>query len=301
MTSENIRAGIIGLGQMGSPVAGRLLQQGVELTAYDIDRDALQRMADRGASVAASPVEVANHCDILITVLPNGPHVESVAKGNKGILSTDNQDLMWLEMSTIDPQVTTGLASKASECGIDLLDTAIGGLTIDAEQGKLLFMVGASPENFEKAESFLTHLGRCIHCGPTGSGVTMKLINNQLAGVTLAATIEALLMGRKAGLKFSDMQQVISGTAANNAHLHRSVPQRIIKRNFDDGFSMNLMVKDAGLALDLAQRLGAPQTMGALVQQLRMRALNQGWGDKDTTIIAKVLEELAGSELAFEE
>ena len=190
--------------------------------------------------MAASPVEVANHCDILITVLPNGPHVESVAQGDKGILSTDNQDLMWLEMSTIDPQVTTGLASKASECGIGLLDTAIGGLTIDAEQGKLLFMVGASPENFEKAESFLTHLGRCIHCGPTGSGVTMKLINNQLAGVNLVATIEALLMGRKAGLKFSDMQQVLSGTAANNAHLHRSVPQRIIKRNFEDGIYLQL-------------------------------------------------------------
>jgi 4-hydroxybutyrate dehydrogenase/sulfolactaldehyde 3-reductase len=301
MASKEIKAGIIGLGQMGSPVAGRLLQQGVELTAYDIDPDALQRMVDRGASRAASPVEVANNCNILITVLPNGPHVESVAKSDQGILSTENKNLMWLEMSTIDPQVTTGLASKASECGIDLLDTAIGGLTIDAEQGKLLFMVGASPENFEKAESFLTHLGRCIHCGPTGSGVTMKLINNQLAGVNLVATIEALLMGRKAGLKFSDMQQVLSGTAANNAHLHRSVPQRIIKRNFEDGFSMNLMVKDAGLALDLAQRLGAPQTMGALVQQLRMRALNQGWGDKDTTIIAKVLEELAESDLAFEE
>lgn len=300
MKSENIRAGIIGLGQMGSPVAGRLLQQGVPLKVFDIDEAAMQRLVDRGASPAESPVDVANHCDVLITVLPNGPHVESVAEGDQGILSTVNQDLMWLEMSTIDPQITTGLASKASECGIVLIDTAIGGLTIDAEQGKLLFMVGASPENFEKTESFLAHLGRCIHCGPTGSGVTMKLINNQLAGVNLVATIEALLMGRKAGLKFSDMQQVLSGTAANNAHLHRSVPQRIIKRNFEDGFSMNLMVKDAGLALDLAQRLGAPQTMGALVQQLRMRALNQGWGDKDTTIIAKVLEELAESDLAFE-
>ena len=129
----------------------------------------------------------------------------------------------------------------------------------------------------------------------------MKLINNQLAGVTLAATIEALLMGRKAGLKFSDMKEVLSGTAANNAHLHRAVPERIIKRDFDDGFGMSLMVKDAGLALNLAERLGVPQTLGAIVQQLRQRALNQGWGDKDTTIIAKVFEELAGADLESEE
>ncbi|MCZ6672527.1 MAG: NAD(P)-dependent oxidoreductase [Verrucomicrobia bacterium] len=301
MSSNELRAGIIGLGQMGSPVAGRLLQQGVPLTAYDIDAAPVQRIVEKGASPAESPADVAKNSDVLITVLPNGPHVESVALGDDGILSSGNKNLMWLEMSTIDPQVTQGLVTRCDEVDIQMLDTAIGGLTVDAEEGRLLFMVGGTPENFENACTFLSHLGRCVHCGPTGAGVTMKLINNQLAGVNLVATIEALLMGRKAGLKFSDMQQVLSSTAANNAHLHRSVPDRIIKRNFEDGFSMNLMVKDAGLALDLAQRLGAPQTIGALVQQLRMRALNNGWGDKDTTIIAKVLEELAEADLAFEE
>ena len=129
----------------------------------------------------------------------------------------------------------------------------------------------------------------------------MKLINNQLAGVNLVATIEALLMGRKAGLRFADMQQILSGTAADNAHLHRSVPGRIIPRDFDNGFGMNLMVKDAGLALDLAERLGVPQSLAPVVQALRQHALDNGWGKKDTTIIAKVLEELAGIDLDFEE
>jgi 4-hydroxybutyrate dehydrogenase / sulfolactaldehyde 3-reductase len=299
--TQTINAGIIGLGQMGSPVASRLLAQGVPLMAFDINPEALQRLVDQGATAAESPVEIAGQCEIIMTVLPNGPHVESVAGGEHGILASGNKNLMWLEMSTIDPEVTKGLSTKCEEVGIKMVDTAIGGLTVDASAGKLLFMVGGSDENFEKASSFLTHLGRCVHCGPTGAGVTMKLINNQLAGVTLVATLEALLIGRKAGLRFADMQQVLSGTAANNAHLHRSIPGRIIKRDFEDGFGMNLMVKDAGLALNLAQRLGAPQTLAALVQQLRMRALNLGWGNKDTTIIAKVLEEIAGSDLAFEE
>lgn len=300
MTDE-IRVGIIGLGQMGFPIASRLHEKGVPLVAYDIDPDALQRIVDKGAISGDSPADVARQCDVILTVLPNGTHVESVAEGENGVLASGKRNLLWLEMSTIDPEVTKKLSARCSDEGIQMIDTAIGGLTIDVESGKLLFMVGGSNENFERASAFLTHLGRCVHCGPTGAGVTMKLINNQLAGVTLAATIEALLMGRKAGLKFSDRKEILSGTAANNAHLHRAVPERILKRDFDDGFGMNLMVKDAGLALELAARLGAPQTLGALVQQLRQRALNQGWGDKDTTIIAKVFEELAGADLAFEE
>jgi 4-hydroxybutyrate dehydrogenase/sulfolactaldehyde 3-reductase len=298
---KKIKAGIIGLGQMGSPVAVRLLEQGVPLTAYDINPEALQRIVDLGATPAGSPVEVATNCDIIMTVLPNGPHVESVAEGEQGILASENKNLMWLEMSTIDPEVTKGISVKCEEAGIELLDTAIGGLTVDAAAGKLLFMVGGADKNFEKASSFLSHLGRCVHCGPVSAGVTLKLINNQLAGVTLVATLEALLMGRKAGLRFADMQQILSGTAADNAHLHRSIPGRIIKRDIDDGFGMNLMVKDAGLALDLAERLGVPQALAPAVQELRQVALRKGWGDKDTTIIAKVLEELAGADLAFEQ
>ena len=288
--AEKIKVGIIGLGQMGSPVAGRLLCEGVPLVAYDINPEAVQRIVDKGAAVASSPADVARQCNILLTVLPNGPHVSSVAEGEEGVLASGNPDLMWLEMSTIDPEVTRNVSAKCSQKRIQMIDTAIGGLTVDAEAGRLLFMVGGSDEDFEKASEFLAYLGRSVHCGETGAGVTMKLINNQLAGVTLAATIEVLLMGRKAGLRFTDMREVLSGTAANNAHLHRALPERIIKRDFEDGFGMNLMVKDAGLALDLAQRLGTPQTLGALVQQLRQRAINQGWGDKDTTIITKVLK-----------
>ena len=299
--AEKIKVGIIGLGQMGSPVAGRLLCEGVPLAAYDINPEAVQRIVDKDAAVASSPADVARQCNILLTVLPNGPHVSSVAEGEEGVLASGNPDLMWLEMSTIDPEVTRNVSAKCSQKRIQMIDTAIGGLTVDAEAGRLLFMVGGSDEDFEKASEFLAYLGRSVHCGETGAGVTMKLINNQLAGVTLAATIEVLLMGRKAGLRFTDMREVLSGTAANNAHLHRALPERIIKRDFEDGFGMNLMVKDAGLALDLAQRLGTPQTLGALVQQLRQRAINQGWGDKDTTIITKVFEELANTNLTFEE
>ena len=203
-------------------------------------------------------------------------------------------------MSTIDPEVSKGLSKICQSNGIRFLDTAIGGLTIDAETGKLLFMVGGTDEDFDIASGFLVHLGRCVHCGPTGSGVTTKLINNQLAGVTLAATIEALLIGRKAGLRFKDMKEILSETAADNAHLHRALPERIIPRDFDDGFSIDLMIKDAGLAIDLAERLESPVKLGKLVQGIRQEAIRKGWNAKDTTIIAKIFEEMANEDLDFE-
>lgn len=299
--SRSSIAGIVGLGKMGAPIARRLLHQGVSLVAFDIDSEALQRIEEHGATAADSPRDVANQCDFILTVLPNGPHVESVADGDTGILATDNADLNWLEMSTIDPEVSKGLGKRCQKNGIRFLDTAIGGLTVDAEAGKLLFMVGGTDEEFDIASGFLTHLGRCVHCGPTGSGVTIKLINNQLAGVTLAATIEALLIGRKTGLRFKAMKEILSGTAADNAHLHRALPERIIPRDFDDGFSMDLMIKDAGLAIDLADRLQSPNKLGKLVQDIRQGAIDKGWNGKDTTIIAKVFEEMANADLAFDE
>lgn len=296
-----MKAGIIGLGDMGAPVATRLLERKVDLYVHDINPDSVSRLVEKGAKALGSPRELASECDILMTVLPNGPHVQSVAEGEEGILASGNSELMWLEMSTIDPEITKGISSRGETVGIQILDTSIGGLTVDAADGKLLFMVGASDAQFEAASGFLSHLGRCVHCGPVGAGVTMKLINNQLAGVNLVATLEAILIGRKAGLKFKDMREVLSGTAADNAHLHRSIPGRILNRNFDDGFGMNLMIKDAGLALDLAERLGVPQSLAPRAQELRQHAIENGWDRKDTTIIAKVLEELAETDLKFEE
>ena len=110
--AEKIKVGIIGLGQMGSPVAGRLLCEGVPLVAYDINPEAVQRIVDKGAAVAGSPADVARQCNILLTVLPNGPHVSSVAGGEEGVLASGNLDLMWLEMSTIDPEVTRNVSAK---------------------------------------------------------------------------------------------------------------------------------------------------------------------------------------------
>ena len=283
---------------MGAAIARRLLNKDISLSVYDQRREAAEAMVKKGAAVGASPAEVASRSDCLISVLPDGPDVEEVAYGEAGVFSGTTSDLLWLEMSTINPEVTRRLAEEAASRNIEVADAAIGGLTVDAEEGRLLFMFGGSRDLLERASPLLSLLGRTVHCGPVGNGVTMKLVNNQLAGVTLAAVCESLLMGFKAGLSFDVMQEVLSGTAADNAHLHRSVPGKILNREFDPGFRMELMVKDARLAVELAQSLHAPQLLASLVQQLRSKALHRGWKDKDTTIIAKVFEELTDWEFS---
>lgn len=283
---------------MGAAIGSRLLNKGVFLSIYDRHREAAEALAVRGATVAESPAEAAERSDCLISVLPDGPDVEEAAYGEAGVFSGTVADLLWIEMSTIHPAVTRKLAEEGERRGVSVVDAAIGGLTVDAEAGRLLFMFGGRADELERASPLLSHLGRVVHCGPAGHGVTMKLVNNQLAGVTLAAVCESLLLGFKAGLSFEVMQEVLSGTAADNAHLHRSVPERILKGEFDPGFRMELMVKDARLALELGQSLRAPQFLASLVQQLRSKALHRGWKEKDATIIAKVVEELTDWEFS---
>lgn len=291
------KIGVIGLGNMGGAVAARLIERGESLVVYDIDEDAVERLVQKGVEAATSPREVAKNVDIILTILPNGPHVEAAGDGMYGIFSGLRRDLIWLEMSTIDPEVTLRLAERAAVHDAILMDVAIGKLPHHALVGELLLMAGGDRDDLQKVEPLLAHLGEMIHCGPVGSGITMKLVNNQLAGVTFAATCESLLLGRKAGLSFEVMQQVLTRTAAANAHLEGSMAQKVIPRDFKPGFRFDLMVKDAGLALDVAQRLESPQMLSALVQQLRSSGLNHGLAEQDTSAFVQVFEEMAGIQL----
>lgn len=291
------KIGIIGLGTMGGAVATRLISSGESLVVYDIDQAAVERTVAQGAIGASSAREMADDVDILITILPNGPNVEAAADGPNGILASAKSGLLWLEMSTIDPEITCRMADQAKLNDITLMDVAIGKLPHHALAGELLLMAGGNSDDLQKVELLLSHLGPMIHCGPLGAGISMKLVNNQLAGVAFAATCEAVLLGWKAGLSFDIMQQVLTQTAANNAHLEGSMAQKVVQRQFEPGFRFDLMVKDAGLALEMAQRLEAPQLLGGLVQQLRSVGLNQGFGADDTAVFARVFEEMAGVKL----
>lgn len=283
---------------MGGAVALRLASVGCRLLVFDVAPAAVDRLVAAGATAARSPREVAAGAAIVLTILPDGPDVTRAAEGPDGLLAGAHPELLWIEMSTIDPDVTRTLATRAETTGLHLIDAAIGGLTTHAPTGQLVLMVGAGEAELARARPLLSLLAATIHhCGPVGAGVTMKLVNNLLAGVVYAADCEALLLGRRAGLSVETMLDVLSTTMADNAHLRRSIAAKAIPRAFTPGFRLALQRKDAHLALELAGRLGISLPLGAATQQLRSIGLARGLAHQDSSSLVGVLEHLAGIDL----
>lgn len=197
-------------------------------------------------------------------------------------------------MSTINPRTTRAVSERAARVMMAMVDAAIVG-----RFGQLSFLVGGTDADSERAREVLGRIGPVIRCGGIGSGVTAKIVNNLLAGTTFVATCEALALGLKAGLDLELLLEVLKSTAANNAHLVGSIPEKVAQRDFAAGFSMELMQKDAQLAVDLAEQLGVPLRLAGDVYALRKQALSQGMGSLDTTALANLVEEEFGKEITW--
>jgi 4-hydroxybutyrate dehydrogenase/sulfolactaldehyde 3-reductase len=290
------RVGLVGLGKMGHGMGKNLLRRGYSLTVFDVDPQAIADLTALGATPAASARAVAERSDVVVTVLPDGPDVERAVLGPDGIASGAHPGMIVLDCSTIHPEVTrrVGAALRAVGCG--MVDAGMGGLPSAAEEGNLLFMVGAIPEDFERVKPLLEAMGKQIfHCGGPGAGMSVKLINNLLAMTVLCADLEALAMGVRAGLRPEVLLQVLRSTFADNKPLHTLVPDKILKGDHEPGFKAKLAHKDIGLAENLAASLQVPVwTMGQTRQHLSL-ALSQGKGERGHTVVATALEETIGT------
>jgi 3-hydroxyisobutyrate dehydrogenase-like beta-hydroxyacid dehydrogenase len=289
------RIGLIGLGKMGHGIGRNLLRKGYSLTVYDVDPEAVARLAALGAAAAPSPRQVAAQSDIVVTVLPDGPDVERVVLGPDGVTSGMKPGTIVLDCSTIDPEVTRRVGAALRAGGGGMVDAGMGGLPTAAEEGTLFFMVGATPEDLERVRPLLEAMGKQIlHCGGPGAGMSMKLINNLLALSVLAADLEALAMGVQAGLTPEVMLQALRSTFADNKPLHTLVPDKILKGDHAPGFKVALAAKDAGLAVAYASSLRVPiWTMGQ-VRHLLSHILAQGKGEQAHTVLATAFEEITG-------
>ncbi|MHB8618733.1 MAG: NAD(P)-dependent oxidoreductase [Chloroflexota bacterium] len=296
VSADELVIGVVGLGKMGQPIAERLLAAGAQVAVYDVNNEATAKLVQAGATSAETPAELASECQYICTVVPDGTDVEAAFAAPDGVLAGMHDGLLCLEMSTIPPEVTRRVAGWVCDRGGRLVDAAIGRGIPFAADGRLLFMVGGSLDDVARARAVLDILGDTVrHCGDVGAGVTMKLVNNLLGGVTLAATCEALLLGRKAGLSLQTMIEVLSGTAAATPHLSMAVPNRMAPRNFEPGFRLDLARKDADLAISLGRKLGVPVIIAAVAQELRVAAIGRGLGSKDSSAIVCLLEDLAGT------
>jgi 3-hydroxyisobutyrate dehydrogenase len=269
------RVGFVGLGNMGGPMAGNLLDAGFAVQVFDLAEEAREALAARGATVANSVFEVARDCDFLISMLPAGKHVAGIYLGDDGLLSQLSNATTVLDCSTIDAQTAREVGEAAAALGIGFLDAPVSGGVAAAQAGTLAFMCGGEHAVFEAAQPVLNAMGRAsFHAGPAGAGQVAKACNNMLLAVHMLGTCEALAMGERHGLDPKTLSKIMLASSGRNWSLEVYNPWPGVmegspaSNGYQPGFMVDLMAKDLGLALDVAATAGIDNRMGKLAQAL---------------------------------
>ena len=291
--------GFIGLGVMGAPMAGHLARAGHRLTLLDIDAALTQRLAaELGAKAATGAAELARTSELIITMLPNGEVVQQVVMGEHGVLQGVQPGALLLDTSSAEPWLTEQTAAALATRGVTMVDAPVSGAAWGAADATLVFMVGGTDADVERVRPLLQLMGRSVHhLGALGCGHAMKCLNNCITAMTFAATSEALVAGKRYGLDPAAMVDVLNestgGSWITQTHFH----QRVFNRAFDDPFKLGLMLKDVGIALQLAKDSATPMPMAGLGQQLwRMADAAAGPGASVSELVRWV-EGLSGTEL----
>lgn len=291
--------GFIGLGAMGRPMASNLLKKGFSLHVHDTRASAMQALTALGAHACHSVAELTRQADIIITMLPNSADVESVVLGADGVRASARaqakDDLLLIDMSTIAPASTDKLASALGEVGIAFVDAPVGRTVAFAERGESLFMVGASHNDMGRVKPILEGMGTVIHhCGPPGSGIRTKLVNNFIAIAVCQINAEAFALAQKFGLDPARTLAVVTGTTASNGHLTTAWPAKVFAGDIEPGFRIDLARKDLALALDAARQANVALPTGAAACESLSLACNiDDFAAKDFSALLDVACQLA--------
>ena len=294
--SDKDRIGFVGLGIMGRPMAGHLVDAGYETTVYDLLPDAVEQLVSKGANAGSSPADVASRSDITITMVPDSQHVEAAIAGPCGIIEGATPGSVVIDMSTISPMAGQQLAGRLKEQDVDMLDAPVTGGETGAINGSLSILVGGDADVFERSLPVLQILGGAVtHMGPGGMGHTAKLANQVLGIGCTIGICEGLVLASKAGLDLEKFLSAALNGASTSWHLEYLGP-RILSGDFAPGFMVKHMQKDLRLAQEVGAEIASPLPMVALVSNL-YRSL-QAQGDEATSqghhALIQVIEEMAG-------
>lgn len=291
--------GFIGLGVMGAPMATHLAQAGHALTLLDADAGRARTLAAAlGATAADTPAAVAAASEIVVTMLPDGAAVQQVVLGPQGLRDGLASGSLLLDCSSAEPWLTRQTAARLAERGVAMVDAPVSGAAWGAQAAELVFMVGGSDADVARVRPLLELMGRVVyHLGPAGSGHAMKCLNNCITAMTFVATSEALVAGQRYGLDPAVMIDVLNqstgGSWVAQTHFH----QRIFNRAFDDPFKLSLMLKDVGIALQLARETATPMPMAGLGQQLWRMADQAAGPGASVSELVRWVEGLSQTEL----
>lgn len=297
-----MRVGFIGLGHMGQHMATNILQAGHDVTVYDLDPVAMERLSSLGAKAASTVPELALACECVITMLPGPVQVQQVVGGTDGLIANLKAGSTWIDMSTSSPELGRQLAKLAATRDILQLDAPVSGMVKGAEDGTLQIFVGGDKRVFDQMLPLLEAMGdnkRIFLVGPLGAGHTVKLLLNLLWFVHAAAAAEVFVMGVSAGIELDTLQRSLVASPANSHFIETDI-NSVFNGDYDESFAMKLVCKDLGLAVDMGRDLDVPVELSALVEQINRRALLAYGSDGGEMLAVKLLEDLTHTYLRHE-
>ena len=285
---------VIGLGLMGTPIATLLMKAGYQVTGFDIIKKQMYNLVPLGLRAVKSPKEAAKDADLVMLSLPTWNTVLEVVEGKDGLIEGAQRGQIVLDTSTSPPWESRALGERLAKKGIEWMDVPISGSSAQARVGNMVFMVGGKKSLFKRIKPVLDRIGKkTVYVGRMGDGATLKLVINHTLFLNQAAAIEGLVLGLKAGLNPDVLFDVItSGAASSDLLIARG--RDMLSGNFSPKGPVLLANKDLALSLETAKRLGVVLPVGALYQQLLLKAHYNGWDREDATAVMKIYEGLAG-------
>jgi 3-hydroxyisobutyrate dehydrogenase-like beta-hydroxyacid dehydrogenase len=287
------KVSVIGLGLMGTPVATLLMKAGYEVTGFDIIKKQMSNLVPLGLKAAHSPKEAAKGADLILLSLPNWNAVLEAVEGKGGVMEGTRKGQIVADTSTSPPWESKALAERLAKKGIEWMDVPISGSSAQARVRNMVFMAGGERAVFQKIKPVFDRIGKkTVYAGKSGDGATLKLVINHTLYLNQAAAIEGLVLGLKAGLHPDVLFDVItSGAASSDLLLARG--KDMLNNNFSPKGPVILANKDLALSLETAKRLGVVLPVGALYQQLLLKAHYNGWDREDATVVMRIYQQLA--------
>lgn len=292
-----MKVGFIGLGIMGRPMAKNLVKAGHDVVVFDFNKEAVEDLVSCGATSAANGKEVASQVEVVITMVPNSPHVRSAVLGKDGVAEGAKPGLVLIDMSSIDPTESKAIGAEAAKFGIEMLDAPVSGGEPKAIDGTLSVMCGGNKEIWDKYVDLLKNMaGSVVYVGPIGSGNVAKLANQMIVAANISACAEAFTFAKKAGTDPELVYQAIRGGLAGSTVMDAKVPM-MLAGNYNPGFRIDLHIKDLTNALNAAHAINMPVPMTAQMMEVMQELKNHGEGSCDHDDIVRYYERMSGTSI----
>lgn len=288
-----MKVGFIGLGIMGKPMCKNLVKAGYEMVVYDFHKEAVKELVEAGATEAGSSKEVAQQCEVVITMVPNSPHVRAAVLGKDGVAEGAKPGTVVIDMSSIDPTESKAIGAELEKLGIDMLDAPVSGGEPKAIDGTLSVMVGGKKNLFDQYYDMLMVMaGSVVYVGDLGAGNIAKLANQIVVAVNIAAVSEAMTLAKKAGADPNLVYQAIRGGLAGSTVMDAKVPM-MLDRNFKPGFRIELHIKDLNNALNAGHAVSAPLPLTSQLMEMMQCLKADGFEKEDHASIVKYYEKIS--------